>query len=61
MKILRCDGRTLDVYDARLIMRLRAGPAPIRAHGTRVLDEDEAREILKQALREGATKEGEPR
>jgi len=59
MKLLRCDGRFLEVYDvaAPALMRLVAGPAPIKAHGWRLLEDDAAREVIKRVMREGALKE----
>ena len=57
MKILRCNGRTMEVYDAKLIMKLECRDFPIKFHGTHVLSDDKARDVVKQAMRDGAIKE----
>lgn len=52
MKIIHCDGRTLEVRDAGpVIMRLLAPPGqPIKLNGWRLLEDDEAREVLRGLL-----------
>lgn len=51
MKILIGNGRTLDVYDARLVMHIAASGVPIKYNGTRVFaSDDEARAALRQVL-----------
>lgn len=56
MKLVRCNGFMLSVWDVvdEPLMQLVAGEAPIKAHGWHLLSEDDARELLRRVLREGA-------
>jgi hypothetical protein len=54
MKLLVGNGHTLTVYDlGEPIMRLRAVGAPIKLHGYHLLEEDRARERLREVLAAG--------
>lgn len=47
MKLLRCDGKTLEVRDvSEVIYRLLARDVPIKLNGWRLVSDDEARSIL---------------
>jgi hypothetical protein len=51
MKLLRCDGRCLEVRDVGpVIYELEAGVLPIKLHGTFVVDDDVARDWLRQLI-----------
>lgn len=52
MKIIHCDGKTLEIRDAGpVIMRLLAPSGqPIKLNGWRLLEDDEAREVLRGLL-----------
>jgi hypothetical protein len=56
MKLLHSTGATLEVRDcsAEVLMRLRAGAAPIKCNGWVVLEDDEARVLIRRLLDEGA-------
>lgn len=58
MKLIRCNGKVLEVWDipSPAILRLSAGPAPIKAHGWHLLEDDLARAMIRRALWEGAVK-----
>lgn len=56
MKLVKGNGRTLEVWDVtKLLMKLQAGMAPIKYHGWELLPDDQARELVKQVIKEGAT------
>lgn len=50
MKLLRCNGRELLVYDIgeKPVFRLKAQYGPIRCHGTFLLEDAVAREWIRQ-------------
>lgn len=53
MKFIRCDGKIYEVYDVQApIVRLlrRPGGIPIKAHGSRLLEDNEARAELRELL-----------
>lgn len=57
MKLIRCDGARYEIWDlGTLLVRLQMRPdgAPIRAHGTRVVEDEEARAELRALLDTGA-------
>lgn len=57
MKLLHSDGRELTVRDlGEVVMRLRAGPAPIKLNGWHELEDAEARAVIRQLLDDGAVK-----
>ena len=59
MKLLRGDGRTLEVREVgQVVYRLTAGAYPIKFHGWRIVDEAEAREVLLDAKAAGAVSDG---
>lgn len=54
MKLIACDGRRLEVRDVGpVIVELRAPGVPIKAHGTRVVEDAEARALLRELLATG--------
>ena len=58
MKLLHGTGRTLEVRDCGpVIMRLRAGPTPMKVNGWMVLEDDEARALVRAQLDAGAVEE----
>jgi hypothetical protein len=57
VKLLRCNGHSLDVYDASpapvyRVLRRPGGP-PVKAHGWRLLADDAARTALRELLATG--------
>lgn len=59
MKLLRGDGRTLEVREVgQVVYRLTASHFPIKFHGWRIADEAEAREVLLDAKAAGAVSDG---
>jgi hypothetical protein len=51
MKLLRCDGRRLEVRDvSEIIYELAAGVLPIKLHGTFLVADDVARDWLRQLI-----------
>lgn len=57
MKMIHSNGRELTVRDAGpVLMRLRAGPAPIKCNGWNLLEDDEARDLVRRLLAEGAVR-----
>lgn len=57
MKLLKGNGRTLEVWDVtKLVMKLRAGRAPIKCHGWQLLPDDQARALVSQLMDQGAVK-----
>lgn len=51
MKLIYCDGAILEIRDiGPVIFRLRAGRAPIKRHGYEILEDDEARKVLRELL-----------
>jgi hypothetical protein len=57
MKLVICNGEKYEVWQTgALLVRLqmRPGGAPIRAHGTRLVQDDEARAELRALLDSGA-------
>ena len=54
MKLVHCDGRTLEVRDlGPVIFRLTAGHIPIKVNGHRIMDDGEARDLLRDLLSSG--------
>lgn len=54
MKLIICNGKELTVRDAGpVIFRLTAGAVPLKAHGTRLLEDDVARAELRALLETG--------
>jgi hypothetical protein len=50
-KILRCNGRHLEVRDVGpVIYELAANSVPIKLHGTFLLEDDAARELVRQLV-----------
>jgi hypothetical protein len=59
MKLLRCNGRELEVRDVGpVVCRLAAGAAPIKLHGWHLLDNDAARALLRDLVEAGACPSG---
>lgn len=58
MKLLKGNGRTLEVWDVTevIVMKLRAGRAPIKHHGWQLLPDDQARVVVSQLLEQGAVR-----
>lgn len=58
-KLIHCNGKVLSAYDIsdEPIMTLRAGSVPIKFNGYRIMQDDEAREMLKDFIRFGHTKD----
>ena len=55
MKLLTCNGRELEVRDVGpVVYRLLAGDVPIKLHGRFVLDDDAARDLLRELREAGA-------
>jgi len=51
MKLIRSTGAVLEVRDVGpVIFRLRAGTAPIKRNGWSIVEDDAAREILRELL-----------
>ena len=51
MKLVHCDGRTLTVRDAGpVVFRMVARDAPIKVNGWRLLEDDDARALLRELL-----------
>ena len=51
MKLLHGNGKELTVYDlGPAVYRLRAGRVPIKLHGWMILEDDEAREKVRELL-----------
>jgi hypothetical protein len=49
MKLVRCDGRALEVRDVGpVIFRLQAHGAPIKLRGLFILKDDKARELVRE-------------
>lgn len=58
MKLLHCDGKECRVWDlGPLLMRLRAGPLPMRLNGYFIETDDEARARIRALLDAGAVRE----
>jgi hypothetical protein len=54
MKLIRSTGRDLEVFDiSGPVFRLKAGPVPIKLNGWRIVEDDEARAIVKEQLATG--------
>lgn len=54
MKLIACDGRRLEVRDVGpILIELRAPGVPIKVHGTRVVEDVEARALLRELLASG--------
>lgn len=54
MKLVYSTGKVLQVYDlASPLVTLRAIEVPIRYNGYHILDDDKAREVLRELLRTG--------
>jgi hypothetical protein len=54
MKLIRCNGRELEVRDVGpVVYRLAASAVPIKLHGWRILEDDAARELLRQVQEAG--------
>lgn len=57
MKLIHGTGAIVEVRDCGpVLMLLRAGPAPIKCNGWRVLEDDDARALVRRLLDEGAVK-----
>lgn len=58
MKLLRGNGRTLEVFDVGdLRMKLRATHGiPIKFHGMRIMEDAEARVVVSNLMQQGASK-----
>lgn len=57
-KLIHCDGRTLEVRDiGPVLFRLRARDVPIKRNGYEILEDDEARRVLRDLL-DGGLYEG---
>jgi hypothetical protein len=55
VKLLKGNGSILEVWDVtKLVMRLRAGLGPIKCPGWQLLEDDQAREMVKRMIAEGA-------
>ncbi len=55
MKLLKGNGRVLEVWDVtKLVMRLRAGQGPIKCPGWQLLEDSQAREMVKAIIAAGA-------
>lgn len=55
-KLIMCDGKTYTVHDmGALMVRLarREGGPPIKAHGTRIVEDGEARAELRELIDSG--------
>jgi hypothetical protein len=51
MKLLKCDGRKLEVFDVGpAIYKLEADRVPIKLHGSFVVDDDVARDWVRQLV-----------
>lgn len=51
MKLIHSNGALLEVRDVSpVIFRLRAGRVPIKLNGHRIVEDDEARGLLKELL-----------
>jgi hypothetical protein len=58
VKLLHSNGRTLEVRDVGPpLYRLRAGAAPLKHNGWSVVEDSEARAILRAYLAEGAVRD----
>lgn len=55
MKLLRGNGKFVEVYDVPgpAILRLNAVGAPLMLHGWKLLEEDAARELLREIMAPG--------
>lgn len=54
MKLVWCDGRTLEVRDlGPVLYTLRAGTVPIKLNGYEILEDDQARDLLRELLATG--------
>jgi len=54
MKLVTCDGRLLEVRDAGpVVFRLRARSVPIKVNGSRLHEDDAARDLLRALLETG--------
>jgi hypothetical protein len=54
MKLLRCDGRLLEVRDVGpVIFRLAATAVPLKLHGWRLMEDAEARELIRSLKEAG--------
>lgn len=54
MKLIWCDGRTLEVRDVSdVIFRLRAVTLPIKVNGYRIMEDGAARDLLRELLATG--------
>jgi hypothetical protein len=55
MKLLTCNGRELEVRDVGpVVYRLVAGEVPIKLHGRFAMDDDAARDLLRELIEAGA-------
>jgi hypothetical protein len=55
VKLLKGNGRVLEVWDVgEPIMRLYAGSVPIKCPGWRLLEDNEARELVRALIEVGA-------
>lgn len=54
MKLIWCDGKTLEVRDVGpIVYALRAGAVPIKVNGYEILEDDQARDLLRELLATG--------
>lgn len=54
MKLIRCDGRELTVRDAGpILMVVRAAAMPLKHNGWRLMEDDAARDLLRELLASG--------
>ncbi len=54
MKYVECDGRHIEVRDVgEVIFRLTTSGIPIKAHGTRLMKDDDARALLRELIDSG--------
>ncbi len=59
MKYVECDGRHLEVRDVGdIIFRLTTTGIPIKAHGTRLMKDDEVCALLRELIDSGLYKGG---
>jgi hypothetical protein len=51
MKLVKCNGKKLVVYDVgKVRFELVAGTTPIKLNGTILLDDDKARELVRELI-----------
>lgn len=54
MKLLRCDGRVLEVRDVGpVLLRVRAREIPVKGDPWRIVEDDEARRAVREVLATG--------